>query len=141
MKKKMIVALFLASLMLLLIVTNAFASTTLTVTGYTAGGGYGKVKCTGTLEYANSTSAGGDRVTAKTKSAIDESRNWVQAKIYFAQGSGNSSRSSTGSGNGTSYASATVKPTAEGHGYKGTSSHVVNTDNYGGWTDSQSATW
>ena len=110
--------------------------------GQTSGGELGRATGCGEMSVTNSTSAGQDKVTGKTKSSVSESSNWVYAKIYYAYSQGNGSNSSTGRSNGTNWATTSVKPDkTTGQGYKGVTAHTVNTTNYGGWTGDLSETW
>ena len=138
MQKKVVFVLMFIFIMSLLGATALAKSTS----GQTSGGELGRATGCGEMSVTNSTSAGQDTVTGKTKSSVSESSNWVYAKIYYAYSQGNGSNSSTGRSNGTNWATTSVKPDkTTGQGYKGVTAHTVNTTNYGGWTGDLSETW
>lgn len=121
---------------MMLVFTGAQA---VSLSGKTGGGTDGKTTAYGELTVSNSTSAGADYATAKTKSDYANSDNWSYARLEYVSGSGSGYADKTGSSTGTTWSNAKAKPTSNNyHGYKGVSSHVVNTDVYGGWSDSTS---
>lgn len=124
-----------------LLISIAVTSLAVSVSGSTNGGSSGKTTAYGELTYKNYTSAGRDTATAKTKSAYSGSSNWSYARLDYAYGQGSGSADKSDSSTGTTWSKATASPKSNNyHGYYAVSAHVVNTDVYGGWSDSQAVT-
>lgn len=139
MKRIVIVAL---CLLLTLCTAVAFAaSRDESTSGTTNGGTLGKTTCSGILTWTNNTSAGTDGAKATTKSDAAGAKK-AYAYIYFTNQYGNSSASTSATSDGSNDA-VTKKATASanGHGYRATSSHSYSSTNYGSWSGSCSHTF
>lgn len=123
-----------------LVMSSALADKS--TSGLTSGGNLGKATGYGELDLTNSTSAGQDKVAAKTKSNISGSGNSSSSTLYYVKGSGSGSVTVRATSNGTTWATATAKPSeSNAHGYKGVTAHAVTLTGYGAWSASLSEEW
>lgn len=139
MKRKM--SIFIIAILVLVMAVPAFAASVSTGQGSTSGGTLGKCRVTGTLNYANSTSAGGDWAQAITQSTAI-GKLGARAVVWYTGPTGNKTASKESIKSSTAKVTTAKAYAPSGtHGYKVTGGHTYSSSDYGSWTKGTSKTF